>query len=204
MEINAFQIAGILFVGVGAVCLYTGYINYKKKKNAFEMFNRALKPNKPQIMAVYDPDGKMTLQSYNPNNVILDHAVAENQVSLGEHARITQSTAFDTNTDMLFAADAVLEANFNARIRRSRNALNLQVNAARGDESMPQMASMSNTVFATGGGGGSFIPSGMIIPSDAVHQGIEPIVVELPKPVVIPQEIAVHKPGDRFLGIVGE
>jgi hypothetical protein len=67
------------------------------------------------------------------------------------------------------------------------------------DEPMRERIPM--TVVAGGGGGGSSIGD-MRVP---FRRGVEPVVLEQMKPVVVtPQEIAIHKPSDRFLDIVGE
>jgi hypothetical protein len=55
-----------------------------------------------------------------------DYMMAQDDFKYAQLLSKADFTAFDMNTDM-FTAEAVLEANFNARIRRSRKALNLQM-----------------------------------------------------------------------------
>jgi hypothetical protein len=55
-----------------------------------------------------------------------DYMMAQDDFKYAQLLSKADFTAFDMNADM-FTAEAVLEANFNARIRRSRKALNLQM-----------------------------------------------------------------------------
>ena len=58
-------------------------------------------------------------------------------------------------------------------------------------------------MYASGGGGAGGNGS-ILIPSDTLHPGIEPTVeVEVTKPEK-EQVIVQHRPGDRFMDIVGE